>query len=163
MKRPFKYTLLATAWFLNMMLLSLRTTDADVGYIAFSSLREGGYDIYMIDTNGQNLQNLTNSPDTGELDPTFSPDGRFMAYHAYHKRNADIYVLDLKTQARKRLTDHLSNDRAAAWSPDGKWIAFISNRHASYDIYKMNPNGGNLQRVTRMRNRNEVRARMVAR
>ncbi len=155
MKRSFKYTLLGTAWFLNMMLLSLSTVDADVGYIAFSSYRGENRDIYIIDINGQNLRNLTNSPDTGEFNPTFSPDGRFIAYHAYHKRNADIYVLDLKTQTRKRLTDHLSNDRAPAWAPDGKWIAFISNRHASYDIYKMNPNGGNLQRVTRMRNRNE--------
>ena len=29
---------------------------------------------------GQNLQNLTNTPNIGELDPTFSPDGRYMAY-----------------------------------------------------------------------------------
>ena len=155
MKRLFKYTLLGTLWLLNLMLLPLSTVDANVGYIAFASYRGESRDIYIIDTDGQNLQNLTNTPDTGEFNPTFSPDGRFMAYHAYHNRNADIYVLDLETQARRRLTDHLSNDRAAAWSPDGKWIAFISDRHASYDIYKMSPNGNNLQRVTRTRNRNE--------
>lgn len=155
MKHLFKYTLLGIVWLVNMLLLPLSTHGADVGYIAFSSLREGNYDIYIIDTDGRNLQNLTNSPDISELDPAWSPDGRFLAYHAYHKRNADIYVLDLETQGRRRLTDHLSEDRAPVWSPDGKWIAFISNRHASYDIYKMKPNGGDLQRVTRMRDRNE--------
>ena len=154
MKCQLKNTLSVAVWLLNLM-LPISIHGADVGYIAFSSLREGDYDIYMIDTNGQNLRNLTNSPDTGEFDPTFSPDGRYMAYHAHHNRNADIYVLDLETQTRRRLTDHLSNNRNAAWSPDGKWIAFISDRHGDYDIYKISPKGGNLQRVTRLPNRNE--------
>jgi len=153
MKCLFKYMLLSTLWLLNLILLPLSAYSADVGYIAFSSYRGENRDIYIIDTEGQNLQKLTNTPDIGEFNPTFSPDGRFMAYHAYHKRNADIYVLDLQTQARRRLTDHLSNDRAPAWSPDGKWIAFISNRRTSYEIYKINAKGGNPQLLTPLRDR----------
>lgn len=138
---------------------SLRTInviaqDVGVGYIAFSSYRGESRDIYIIDTNGQNLQNLTNTPDIGEFHPSWSPDGRFLAYHAYHDRNADIYVLDMETQTRRRLTDHLGEDRMPAWSPDGKWIAFISNRRASYEIYKISAKGGAPQLLARLRDRN---------
>ncbi len=153
MKRLFKYTLLGTLWLLTLILLPLSTHSADVGYIAFSSYRGENRDIYIIDTDGQNLQNLTNTPNIGELDPTFSPDGRYMAYAAYHNRNSDIYVLDLETQARRRLTHNLSEDTSPAWSPDGKWIAFISNRRTSYEIYKINAKGGNPQLLTPLRDR----------
>ena len=154
MKHKFKYTLLVgTVWFLNMILLTPMTQGADVGYITFSSYRGESHDIYIIDTNGENLQNLTNTPNISESNPTWSPDGRYLAYNAYHQRNADIYVLDLETQTRRRLTDHLSEDRSPAWSPDGKWIAFISNRGTSYEIYRISPNGGNARRLTRLRNR----------
>ena len=110
MKPKFLYTLL-TVWILNLTSSFLSTPSADVGHIAFSSYRGDSYDIYSIDTDGQNLQNLTNTPDISELSPAWSPDGRYLAYHAYHKRNADIYVLDLETQTRRQLTDHLSEDR----------------------------------------------------
>lgn len=46
MKRKFGYTLLGTAWLLNLNLLSLSTQGADVGYITFSSYRAGNHDIY---------------------------------------------------------------------------------------------------------------------
>ena len=154
MKHKFKYTLLGTTWLLNMILLILMTQGADVGHIAFSSDRGESHDIYIIDTNGQNLQNITNTPNIGESSPTWSPDGRSLAYHAYQKRNADIYVLDLETQTRRRLTDHPSEDRAPAWSPDGKWITFISNRRASYEIYRISPKGGKPRLLTRLRSRN---------
>ena len=138
----------------SLFTMNVIAQDGGVGYIAFSSYRGESHDIYMINTDGQNLQNLTNSPNISELDPTFSPDGRFLAYCAYHNRNSDIYVLDLKTQVRKRLTDNLSEDTSPAWSPDGKWIAFISNRRTSYEIYKINAKGGNPRLLTPLRDRN---------
>ena len=49
---------------------------SDVPYIAFSSKRNGNYDIYMMDINGKHLQQLTNH---SRLLP-FSPDGQRMAY-----------------------------------------------------------------------------------
>lgn len=36
-----------------------------------------------------------------------------------------------------------------AWSPDGGWIAFASNHQGSYDIYRVRPDGSQMQRITR--------------
>ena len=46
-----------------------------------------------------------------------------------------------------------------SWSPDGKRIAFASYREAewpNYEIYVMDTNGGNQQRLTKNRQIDEV-------
>ena len=121
---------------------------SDAPYIAFSSKRSGNYDIYIMDIEGKNLQNLTNSP-THEFQPTFSPDGQRMAYvSSRHDGYLEIYVMNLSTKVSHRLTNHPKHDANPAWSPDGRWIAFDSNRTGRYHIYKIEPDGENLQQLT---------------
>ncbi len=66
-----------------------------------------------------------------ELDPSFSPDGRQVAFSWGGKRNEnrDIYVLPVGGQNPLRLTQHPEEDMSPAWSPDGRSIAFI-RRHS---------------------------------
>ena len=69
-------------------------------------------------------------PRTNEAAASWSPDGRFFAYHsdANSNENVDIYVMDIETGKSRRLTQDPGYDARAAWSPDGKWIAFCSDR-----------------------------------
>ena len=121
---------------------------SDVPYIAFSSNRSGNYDIYMMDIKGENLQQLTDHP-ANEFELTFSPNGRWMAYvSSQHDGYKEIYVMNLSTKVSRRLTHHPKHDNNPAWSPDGRWIAFDSNREGTYDIYKIEPDGENFQRLT---------------
>ncbi|MDE0326827.1 MAG: DPP IV N-terminal domain-containing protein [Candidatus Poribacteria bacterium] len=150
MKRHLTYimfeTILLLAYFSLAVNLYVHASDAP--YIAFSSNRDWNYDIYMMDIKGKNLQNLTNSP-THEFQPTFSPDGHRMAYvSSRHDGYLEIYVMNLSTKVSHRLTHHPKHDANPAWSPDGRWIAFDSNRQGKYDIYKIEPDGENLQRLT---------------
>ena len=138
-------TILLLAYFLLAANLYVYASDAPS--IAFSSNRDGDYDIYIMDIKGKNLQNLTNSP-THEFKPAFSPDGQRMAYVSNRDGNEDIYVMNLNTKVSYRLTNHPGHDDNPAWSPDGRWIAFDSYREATYDIYKIEPDGENLQRLT---------------
>ena len=133
-----------------------------IGHISFASNRTGNFDIYLIDTNGENLRSLTNHP-ADERAPTWSPDGRFLAYTS--NRDGDlrfhwrIYIMDTKTREHWRLTDRHEEEWFPAWSPDGKSIAFVSidhegpwkedprHRHRS-DIYKIDVNGTNLRQLT---------------
>jgi TolB protein len=124
-------------------------TAEDVPSISFSSNRSGNFDIYTIDINGENLRNITDSREN-DAGATWSPDGRFFAYHAELNGNVDIYVMDLEGKERHRLTNDPWVDMAAAWSPDGQWIAFCSDRSGSYEIYKMDVRGKHRQRLTRL-------------
>ena len=128
---------------------------SDVSYIAFTSERDGNAEIYLMDTNGKNLRNLTNHP-ARDFHPAFSPDGRWLAYVSDRDGSYRIYLLNRNNNELRPLTNHLAStgDLDPAWSPDGQWIAFtfiearagIQGRR--YNIYKINVNTGNLQQLT---------------
>ena len=137
-----------------LLLLTLCRQASGVGYISFVSKRTGNYNIYLIDTNGENLRSLTNHP-ANERDPTWSPDGRFLAYTSNQDGSYKIYVMDMRTREYRRLTNHHEEEWFPAWSPDGRWIAFVSGGHGippqgrgTSHIYKTDVNGANLAQLT---------------
>ena len=66
--------------YLLLLVSSLFAMNAwSIGTISFTSDRAGNLDIYIIDTNGENLANLTNHA-ADDYSPTWSPDGRSVAY-----------------------------------------------------------------------------------
>ena len=129
------------------------------GQIAFSSNRDGNLEIYVMDINGDNPQNLTNHPHA-DINPSWSPNGKRIVFmsardgHGGHGPSIyEIYVMDADGDNLQKLTNHPSDDRHPSWSPDGKRIAFESDRAAEgnphrIDIYVMDADGRNLQRLT---------------
>ena len=133
---------------LSLLLIStVCEQSCSVGHISFASNRTENFDLYLINTNGENLRNLTNHP-ANQLDPTGSPDGRFLAYTSDQDGNLQIYVMDIREKKHRRLTRHRAHDLHPAWSPDGQWIAFVSNCKGSPDIYNMDTNGKSLKQLT---------------
>ena len=65
--------------------------------IVFSSHRDGNWEIYVMDTDGKNLRRLTHNP-LDEWEPSWSPDGKRIAFTASEDRIVDqhpqIYVMD---------------------------------------------------------------------
>jgi len=71
-------------------------------------------------------------PDLGEiLNPTWSPDGRFVAFSALAGGLTDLYLYDMEKEQTTRLTDDVFSDLQPDWSPDGKSIAFVTDRFSS--------------------------------
>lgn len=84
-------------------------------------------DIWVADKDGKNARRLTSHP-ADELMPTFSPDGKQIAFSASYHGNRDVYVVSVDGGQATRLTWHPSADTVTGWSPDGKQVAFTSSR-----------------------------------
>jgi Tol biopolymer transport system component len=68
-------------------------------------------------------------PNLGEiLNPTWSPDGKMIAFSAQVGGLTDLFVYDLDSAQLRRLTDDPYADLEPAWSPDGSLIAFVTDR-----------------------------------
>ncbi|MEZ4273542.1 MAG: hypothetical protein R3C68_19525, partial [Myxococcota bacterium] len=102
---------------------SLAATGGRLVYAASSA---GNLDIFLRDVDGSAVRRLT-SHSTNDMDPTFSPDGKHIAWVAqYQDVKGDIWVMDADGKNKRRLTNRLGAERAPAWSGDGKRIFFGS-------------------------------------
>ena len=140
--------------------------------IAFISNRDGHvhprhgwstYEIYVMNADGSNPQNLTNNP-SSDRGPSWSPDGKRILFSSArdndNPHNSEIYVMDADGSNQQRLTENIDDDRDPAWSPDGQRIIFSARREGNvenkfgitYEIYVMDADGGNEKRLTDNRN-----------
>ncbi len=60
----------------------------------------------------------------------------------------DIFRTDLTTGIETRLTRHAATDSYPVSSPDGERIAFQSNRDGDFEIYVMDSDGFNVEKLT---------------
>ena len=62
------------------------------------------------------------------VNPTWSPDGKQIAFSALIGGFNDLYVYDLEKSTLRRLTTDSFAEVDPAWSPDGKSLAFATDR-----------------------------------
>ena len=89
--------------------------------------------LWVVDISGKNARQLTN--DSGGTSPSWSPDGKRLAYAT---QSRSIHLINVDGSGSRALT---KNDGCAqpSWSSDGKWIAFIRDgKVAIMDVNGMN-------------------------
>ena len=105
---------------------------------------------------GKEIQLTTSS---GRNDwPTWSPDGKQIAFASSRDGDFDLYVMNHQGEGLRRLTSTSGLDMRPAWSPDGRQIAFTSNRDQNYELYLIDANGSNLRRLTQHMERDDFPA-----
>ena len=92
-------------------------------HIAFSY----GGDLWVADIDGKNVRRLT-SHEGFELNPSFSPDGKLVAFTGQYDGNTDVFVVEASGGIPKRLTWHPDQDAVQEFTPDGKSVLFTSSR-----------------------------------
>ena len=121
----------------------------DGKYIAFSSNRGGGREIWVADANGENATAVTNF--NGPIAGTgrWSPDSRQIVFDSRPDGNSDIFVVSRGGGPVKQLTRTPGEDARPAWSHDGRWIYFSSDRTGRSEIWRMSADGGEPGQITR--------------
>jgi len=103
--------------------------------IAFSSNRDGQWDLYLWDTGTTRINRLTHTSGY-ESSPTWSPDSTWLAYTRYLDNNLELFIDQITEDADPiQLTQHLAADHSPAWSPLGRQIAFVSTRGGRAQIW----------------------------
>lgn len=106
--------------------------------IAINSEDWGGSQIFVMNTDGSNLKQLTftiekNYNDTGfprggNNDPVWSPNSSRILYQSYENTAPDIFVINADGSGNKRLTDSPKRDECPAWTDDGRYIIYAAKK-----------------------------------
>jgi TolB protein len=103
--------------------------------------------LQIADTDGYNARTLLESPQP-LLSPAWSPDGEQLAYVSFEERNSAIYIQDIRTGEREKISSGPGINSAPAWSPNGKYLAMTLSKDGNTEIYVLHMNGRRLQRMT---------------
>ena len=110
----------------------------DGSIIAFMSDRLGSFDLWLQSLKDGRLEGrprqLTDQRGMAAL-PSFSPDGRWIAYHRAIEGERDIWIIPVTGGDARRFTEHPAVDIQPSYSPDGSQIAFVSERDGTFQIW----------------------------
>ena len=120
--------------------------------IAFSSNRNGNWDIFVMDADGKNTIAVTSGP-SQDLHPSFSPDGRHLAYCSSGRDGQwEIWVVDLQGGERTMVGFGLFPSWSPKRAPGGAdVIAFQKARQRGgrwFSLWTMDLVDGEPRRVT---------------
>ncbi len=124
------------------------------GKIVFSSSRDGNFELYSANMDGSGQTRLTNTPQD-EFEPSWSPDGRRIAYSlcpaAGTAGTCDVEVMAADGSNQTDLTNApLTTETDPGWSPDGKQIVFRKDSPDGKfgEIEVMNADGSAVRQLT---------------
>lgn len=111
------------------------------------SAESSAYQLNLSDYDGGRPQVLLESREP-IVSPTWSPDGKQIAYTSFESTRPRIYIQDLVTGQRQQITDFPGINSSPRWSPDGTKMAMVLSKDGNPDIYVMDLRTRELTKVT---------------
>jgi len=120
-----------------------------VAYVSvLGHLPNKSYQLVVADADGMNPRVVMQSNEP-LMSPSWSPDGQSLAYVSFEGKLPTVYVQELKSGERRRVSARAGVNQAPAWSPDGKKLALtLSTRDGNLDIYTLDLASQALTRIT---------------
>ncbi len=106
------------------------------------------YALQIADVDGYGPQTVLTSPEP-IMSPSWSPDGKRLAYVSFENRRSEIYLQVVDTGQREKIASFSGINGAPSWSPDGRRLALTLSRSGSPDIYVMDLASKRLTQITR--------------
>lgn len=98
---------------------------------AFTTVQRGQPTLTIVQVDGRGTQEVVLKDVDDAWHPTWSPDGRSIAFSGHAGGYSDLYMFDVASGATRRLTNDAWADLHPAWSPTGQQIAFVTDRFSS--------------------------------
>jgi Tol biopolymer transport system component len=118
--------------------------------VVLMSTREGGNEIFSMNSDGTGARRLTVNPGADQM-PAWSPDGTRIVWASVRPGSParELWIMNADGTDQRRLTDTGRNPGFPHWSPDGSRIVFHALRgDGDLDIYTINADGSDLRRLT---------------
>jgi dipeptidyl aminopeptidase/acylaminoacyl peptidase len=118
---------------------------------------EGIYaDVYLLDTQGNGIERVTNNAESGESAVSFSPDSRMIAFSgsddltAYNMKNRRVYLRDVSAKGApfRKLGDLDGDVSVDFWSADGHTIYFNEGWRATQQLFALDVASGKVTPVS---------------
>ncbi|MET0290647.1 MAG: Tol-Pal system beta propeller repeat protein TolB [Pseudoxanthomonas sp.] len=119
-----------------------------IAYVTQTGLGSSArYALMVADSDGFNPQTVVRSAEP-LLSPSWSPDGRKLAYVSFESGNSSIYIQDISTGGRDHVASFRGINGAPAFSPDGRKLALTLSRSGNPEIYVMDLGSKALTQIT---------------
>lgn len=115
--------------------------------IVFQGESGQNQEIFVMNADGSNAQNLTNSPAVDSR-PRWSPDGQRIVFYSDRDGDNEIFTMNADGTNLLQLTQNTYIDFDPSFSKDGSKIVFVSDRGNGSEIFIMDANGGNQQKLS---------------
>ena len=125
--------------------------DTRVAYITTQQKgQDKRYTLRVADSDGHNEKTIFESA-SPLMSPAWSPDGKRLAYVSFEGRRAGVYIQEVVTGQRERISARPGINGAPAWSPDGKKLALTLSEPGNPEIHVLDLNTRQLRRLTNNR------------
>ena len=119
-----------------------------IAYVTSSGLgRNSKYALMVADADGWAPRIVVNSNEP-LMSPSWSPDGRSLAYVSFESGNSAVYIQDIASGAREKVASFRGINGAPSYSPDGGRLAMTLSKGGNPDVYVMDLASKHLTQVT---------------
>jgi Tol biopolymer transport system component len=121
----------------------------DGQWVAFSSNRGGGMNLWLVSTVTGNLRRVTDSH--VNWDPAFTSDGKRLLWSSNRGGNFEIWTADADGGGPRQVTQDGGNAENPTATPDGQWIVYSSGNPQKAGLWRIHPDGTGAAQVVKGR------------
>lgn len=107
-----------------------------IAYVVVNDKDDYPYQLRVSDYDGYNERLVLRSKQP-LMSPAWSPDGKKLAYVSFQNGRAEIYMMDIYSGKREKMTSYPRHNGAPRFSPDGRKLALVLSKTGSLQVYTL--------------------------